>query len=245
MNRRPDIAALVALALLVPTACPKRPPEPTPPLPAPTAIRETEPVGVFHELKRGETLYSLASRYRIDVDELLEVNGITDPRDLKVGRLIFIPDADPMAPLPPPVAAADQPLPAPAPVPAAQGARFIWPVDVGVLYSGFGIRQGVRHDGIDLGAPEGTPVRAAGDGEVIYVGSDKAFGNLVILRHDDRLVTVYAHNQQVLVAIGQRVKRGQVIAQLGQTGRSEGPHLHFEVREGSRAVDPVLYLPAD
>jgi len=244
LNRRPDIAALIALALSLQTACPKRPPE-LKPIPAPSAIRETEPVGVFHELKHGETLYSLANRYHIDVDELIEVNGITDPHDLKVGRLIFIPDADPMAPLPPPVAVVDEPAPVLAPTLAARGARFIWPVDSGVLYSGFGIRQGVRHDGIDLGAPEGTSVRSAADGEVIYVGADKAFGNLVIVRHNDRLVTVYAHNQQVTVAIGQRVKSGQVIARLGQTGRSEGPHLHFEVREGSRAVDPLPYLPDD
>ncbi|MBN2362055.1 MAG: LysM peptidoglycan-binding domain-containing M23 family metallopeptidase, partial [Deltaproteobacteria bacterium] len=206
MTSRPDIEALALALLLVLTACPKRPPEPVPrPAPTPSPLRETEPVGVFHELRRGETLYGLARRYRIDVDELIEVNGISDVRDLRVGRLIFIPDVDPMAPVPPPIAAdaaSPPPLPAPPP-PTARGARLIWPVDAGVLYSGFGIRQGVRHDGIDLGAPEGTPVRAAAAGEVIYVGADKAFGNLVIVRHADRLVTVYAHNQQVLVAIGQ------------------------------------------
>lgn len=202
---------------------------------------ETEAVGVFHELQRGETLWGLSVRYGVDVDELIEVNGINDPRDLHAGRLIFIPDVDPMAPLPAPRAA--PPPPSATTAPARSDVRLAWPVAEGVLYSGFGLRHGVRHDGIDLGAPEGTPVLAAADGEVIYVGVDRAFGHLVILRHPDRLVTVYAHNRDVTVRTGQRVRAGDLIAHLGQSGRSEGPHLHFEVREGTTPVDPLLYLP--
>jgi lipoprotein NlpD len=114
-----------------------------------------------------------------------------------------------------------------------------------VLYSGFGLRQDVRHDGIDLGAPEGTPVLAAADGEVIYVGVDRAFGHLVLVQHADRLVTVYAHNRDVTVRAGQRVRSGDTVAHLGQSGRSEGPHLHFEVREGTAPVDPLLFLPSE
>ncbi len=237
----------MALGLLG-VACPR--PAPRPPEPAqqaPNAAPETEAVGVFHTLARGETLWSLAARYGVHVDELVEVNGIANPRDLRVGRLIFIPDVDPMSPTPQPLAEQARPPPVePAPGRSARGPTPLrWPVEEGVLYSGFGLRQGVKHDGIDLGAPEGTPVLAAADGEVIYVGFDRAFGNLVILKHRDKLVTVYAHNRDVSVHIGARVKRGQRIAHVGRSGRSQGPHLHFEVRQGPRPVDPMDYLPSE
>lgn len=233
-----------ALVALVFSGCPKKTPDTKPSKPPVVVAPETSAVGVFHELKQGETLYGLARRYGIHVDELVEVNGIADPTDLRPGRLIFIPDADPMAPAPDPkqtrVSSAQPSQPKPV---AKKSRRLLWPVAKGVLYSGFGIRRGVRHDGIDLGAPEGTPVLAADSGEVIYVGYDKAFGNLVILRHSHKLITVYAHNRDVTVNIGQKITRGQTIAHLGKSGRSEGPHLHFEIREGTRPVDPLQYLP--
>jgi murein DD-endopeptidase MepM/ murein hydrolase activator NlpD len=111
-----------------------------------------------------------------------------------------------------------------------------------VLYGRFGVRGGARHDGIDIAAPEGTPVLAAAHGKAIYVGEQPGYGMVVILRHGDGLVTVYAHNSAVLVREGARVERGQAIARVGQTGRTSGPHLHFEVREGTRPRNPLLYL---
>ncbi|MFH1809866.1 MAG: LysM peptidoglycan-binding domain-containing M23 family metallopeptidase [Pseudomonadota bacterium] len=240
--------ALGALLLLLALgACPRRVPPPEPAAREPAVPAATEALGVFHELKAGETLWGLASRYHVDVDELIEVNGIRDPRDLKVGRLIFIPDLDPMAPLPPPTAGSDpapREMSEPSSAVATRG-TLRWPVDEGVLYSGFGLRQGVRHDGIDLGAPEGAPVRAAADADVLYVGSDRAFGHLVILQHSGGLVTVYAHNRDVVVKMGQHVKVGELIAHLGKSGRSEGPHLHFEVRRGRQPLDPLDFLPDD
>lgn len=199
---------------------------------------------MFHELKRGETLWGLATRYGVDVDELIEVNGIQDPRDMRVGRMIFIPEVDTMAPATHSTTPAAEPVAPKQPIQASSG-RLRWPVDEGVLYAGFGVRHGVRHDGIDLGAPEGTPVLAAADAEVMFVGYDRAFGNLVILRHRDDLVTVYAHNRDTVVRVGQRVRAGDKIAHVGQSGRSEGPHLHFEVREGTTPVDPLRHLPED
>jgi murein DD-endopeptidase MepM/ murein hydrolase activator NlpD len=117
-----------------------------------------------------------------------------------------------------------------------------WPVK-GVLYRGFGVKQGQRHDGIDLSAPEGTPVRAAAAGEVIYVGTQSGYGLIVILRHASGLITLYAHNSEVLVKDGDRVEAGTPVAKVGQTGRTSGPHLHFEVREGTRPRDPLQFLP--
>jgi murein DD-endopeptidase MepM/ murein hydrolase activator NlpD len=121
-------------------------------------------------------------------------------------------------------------------------AQLSWPVD-GPLSSPFGRRDGRPHDGIDLAVAEGTPVRAACDGVVAYAGDRlRGYGNLIILRHDAALVTVYAHNRRLEVKEGDAVARGQVIAQSGQTGRASAPHLHFEVRQDGGPRDPLQYL---
>jgi lipoprotein NlpD len=116
-----------------------------------------------------------------------------------------------------------------------------WPVD-GVLYSRYGVRQGQRHDGIDIAAPEGTAIGAAADGAVVYAGRQSGYGEVVILRHGGDLLTVYAHASAILVKQGDRVAAGQPIARVGRSGRTTGPHLHFEVREGTRPANPLLFL---
>jgi murein DD-endopeptidase MepM/ murein hydrolase activator NlpD len=105
------------------------------------------------------------------------------------------------------------------------------------------VRAGQRHDGIDIAAPEGAPVTAAAAGTVVYAGEQPGYGAVVILKHEGGLATVYAHNSRVLVREGVRVEAGEAIARVGQTGRTTGPHLHFEVREGTRPRNPLLYLP--
>jgi len=121
---------------------------------------------------------------------------------------------------------------------------MLWPVE-GKITSNFGPRRGSFHDGLDIAAPLGTPILAAANGEVIYSGALRGYGNLVILRHRDGYVTVYAHTQKNLVQEGERVRRGQAIARVGQTGRASGPHLHFEVRKDNLAKNPLRYLPED
>ncbi len=121
--------------------------------------------------------------------------------------------------------------------------RFSWPISGGVLSSGFGMRDGVMHDGIDIAAPTGTPVRAADRGETIFAGRLRGYGNVVILRHSNRYVTIYAHNHVNLVHEGDFVARGQVVAEVGSSGRTTGPNLHFEVRRDNFARDPINYLP--
>ncbi|WP_242356281.1 M23 family metallopeptidase, partial [Anaeromyxobacter sp. SG64] len=141
---------------------------------------------------------------------------------------------------PPPAASA---APAPAGLRASDdGAPLAWPLK-GVLYGRYGVRAGQRHDGIDIAAPEGAPVAAAADGVVIFAGEQPGYGAIVILKHADDLVTLYAHNSRVLVKDGQRVSRGDPIARVGQTGRTTGPHLHFEVRKATRPRNPLLFLP--
>ena len=113
----------------------------------------------------------------------------------------------------------------------------------GELTSRFGRRRGRRHEGIDVANRSGTEVRAAEGGRVIYSARLGAYGNVVIVRHDARYETVYAHNRRNRVRKGSHVRKGQVIAELGSTGNATGPHLHFEIRENDRARDPLLYLP--
>jgi murein DD-endopeptidase MepM/ murein hydrolase activator NlpD len=129
---------------------------------------------------------------------------------------------------------------------SAQG--FVWPLPTrGHLTGHYGEDRGSHmHSGIDLAAPTGTPIKAVAEGRVILVGPQGAYGNFTCLRHA-RLVTCYAHQSEMLVTYGQFVKQGQKIGTVGSTGRSSGPHLHFEVRQGPEAwttpLDPFKFLP--
>jgi lipoprotein NlpD len=128
--------------------------------------------------------------------------------------------------------------------PRAGKAPLIWPVE-GVVVSLFGTREGQRHDGIDIGAPQGTAIWAAADGEVVFAGEQPGYGLLVIVQHADDLVTVYAHNVANLVAKGDKVKQGDPIAQVGQTGGTASPAVHFEVRVARAPTNPLARLPDD
>jgi murein DD-endopeptidase MepM/ murein hydrolase activator NlpD len=132
----------------------------------------------------------------------------------------------------------------PEPEPAPRGSeRFLWPVK-GKIISNFGPKKGgLNNDGINIAAPEGTTVMAADNGVVAYAGNElRGFGNLLLIRHADGWVTAYAHNEKLLVKRGEKVKRGQAIAQIGSTGNVSAPQLHFEVRKGTDPVDPIKYL---
>jgi murein DD-endopeptidase MepM/ murein hydrolase activator NlpD len=122
---------------------------------------------------------------------------------------------------------------------------FIWPVR-GRVIEGFGPGpHGIRNDGINIAARRGAPVLAAASGTVVYVGNQlRGYGNLILLKHDDGYLTAYAHNETMLVRNGQRVVRGQVIARVGETGGVSEPQLHFEIRDGTKPIDPARFLPA-
>jgi len=212
---------------------------------------EPELVGVVHVVKRGETLYRIGRVYGVPLADLMEVNDLADPRQLAAGTELFVPGASRRLEISAggeaaaeeaaaPVTRPDEPEPPPRADRVAP--RLRWPLQ-GVLYSRYGVRQGQRHDGIDISAPEGTQVGAAGPGTVIYAGEQAGYGSIVILRHEGGLLTLYAHASALLVRQGERVAVGQPIARVGQSGRTTGPHLHFEVREGARPRNPLLYLP--
>ena len=124
--------------------------------------------------------------------------------------------------------------------PAGTGA-LAWPVS-GPVTSGFGVRWGRMHEGIDIGVGEGTPVQAAAAGVVIYAGWMSGYGNLVVIDHGNGLSTAYAHNSSLVVGVGRSVAGGEVVSYSGNTGNSTGPHVHFEVRVNGAAVDPLGYL---
>lgn len=121
--------------------------------------------------------------------------------------------------------------------------HFVWPAE-GRISSLFGPRNGTNHDGIDIAAPEGTPVRCAAPGEVLYSGVLRGYGRTVIIAHGYGLTSVYAHQREVFVRKGARVGRGAVIGSVGRTGRVTGPNLHFEIRRDNIARDPLRYLPS-
>lgn len=153
---------------------------------------------------------------------------------------------EPSAPVPEPVKAPAAPAKEPENTGAlvqGTGSEFRWPAR-GRVIAGFGGSGG--NEGINIAVPDGTPVKAAGDGTVAYAGSEvKGYGNLVLIRHENGYVSAYAHNGDVEVKRGQKVTRGQTIAKSGQSGNVTSPQLHFEIRKGSTPVDPMRYLASN
>lgn len=124
------------------------------------------------------------------------------------------------------------------------GDEFLWPVpSVSRVSSGFGTRQGRPHHGIDIPAKQGTPIVATSDGVVAYAGSElKGYGHIIVISHASGMFSVYAHNKINFVREGQAVKKGEQVALVGSSGRSTGPHLHFEIRYYNRPIDPLVVL---
>jgi murein DD-endopeptidase MepM/ murein hydrolase activator NlpD len=125
--------------------------------------------------------------------------------------------------------------------PIRQGSHFIWPVN-GPVVSGFGMRWGRLHAGVDIAVPTGTPIRAAGSGTVAIAGWMGGYGNYTCINHGGGISTCYGHQSSIGVGVGQSVKQGQVIGAVGCTGHCFGPHVHFEVRINGQPVDPMGYL---
>lgn len=209
--------------------------------------------GAFHHVQAGETLYAIARTYGVPALAIARENSLDAGARIDQGAVLFIPGARQELLVAPPRArleARPQRRAGPTQIPragvrpldaAAHGLALAWPTP-GVLISGFGVRSGEEHDGVDLAAPEGTDVVAAAAGTVLFAGQQRGYGNIVLLAHEGDLVTVYAHNEQNLVRKGEHVQRGERIARVGRTGNATGPHLHFEVRVGARPHDPLGFL---
>jgi len=186
-----------------------------------------------HIVQQGESLWELASRYNVTLEALLASNpDLGNPGHLQIGQAVVLPSG---------AAAGDVIAATIGPSPALEGV-FAWPV-LAPISSLYGPRDGRNHNGLDLAANMGDPIKAARDGEVLLAGTIDGYGETVILRHEDGTRTLYGHASRLLVKAGERVRQGEVIAEVGSTGRSTGPHLHFEIIVNSKPLDPLLYLP--
>lgn len=230
------------------------------------------PAGRYHAVREGETGIAIAIAYNVDWSRVISANALEEPYVLRPGQRLMIPDTGPETreqraarfhldiddivtggtpavresarPARSTASAARAPAIRPIAVPDRFVGQFRWPV-AGTLVRRFGPgKSGERNDGIKIAVPLDTPVLAAADGVVAYAGSDvPALGGLVILRHGDGWTTVYGHAGQLLVQRGQSVKRGQTVALSGNSGFADRPEVHFEMRKGRIAVDPLPKLP--
>jgi murein DD-endopeptidase MepM/ murein hydrolase activator NlpD len=232
---------LVALVLLFGIACGRRKVAihrmPSPP------EKVVEQGGVYHVVERHQTLYRICKTYQVDLPKVASLNGITDRHKIETGQRIFIPGAKKVLHVEiylEDVVEESEGKEREKPGESRMG--FSWPLE-GRLTDSFEENEAKRHQGIDISCPRGTPIKAAGSGKVVYSGNTvRGYGNMIILRHSEEWVTVYAHNDVNLVEEGMWVERGQRIARVGQTGRASGPHLHFEVRKNNQPVNPRRYL---
>lgn len=198
-----------------------------------------------YRIAAGDTFLGIAFRYGLTLDELRSRNPTVDPEAILVGQTLAV--ATTIAPKPhkrPHIAAnVRSQIASAATVPERSQAGFGWPVE-GDVVDRFGERSnGSRHDGINIKAALGSTVRASEGGIVVYAGqSVPGMGRMIMIRHADGYFTAYGHNDMVLVETGQRVDRGQPIAKVGQSGAVGSPQLHFEIRRGSDAIDPLDHL---
>lgn len=178
-----------------------------------------------HRVDAGETLWSLSRQYHVSVIRLMACNEIANPEALPVGKILIIPGSG-----------------ATEKVIAARGKTNLRQPHYGHITSYFGPRGGGFHHGVDFAADVGDPIKAADSGYVVFTGEDPIYGKKLIIDHGGSLKTLYAHLSAFRVKDGDFIARGEVLGEAGNTGRSTGPHLHFEVRINDRAVDPLPYL---
>lgn len=203
----------------------------------PSIQAKTPATGTYHTVAQDETLSAIAAKYKVDLQILAEVNNLKPPYTIAEGSRLFIPGTASVKRDNSPVDDSEQ---------ASKVELFsgllAWPVQ-GPLISPFGVREGVQHNGIAIRAPSGSPVRSAADGKVGHVGAIPGYGNVILIEHANRLVTVYAHLQHIRCEAGESVKQGQVIGTAGSSGRADTSSLYFEVRSRSQPRNPLFFLP--
>jgi biotin carboxyl carrier protein len=184
--------------------------------------------GIYHKLKPGETLDALSHMYKVQVATLIRSNRVSDPTKLRAGTSIFIPAT--------PTRVAPE---------STTVKAFAWPLR-GQITAGFGPRgKRTHHEGIDIYGQAGEEIKAAASGTVAQAGIRGNYGRMAIIDHGDGLATLYAHVRKLMVRVGDRVERGDPIAEVGRSGNATGTHLHFEVLRNGRPVDPSGYLETD
>ncbi len=181
--------------------------------------------GILYKINPGESIWTISRQFGLSMDNIIKANAVTNPDFVKPGRLLLLPGAKPELGYNDSI-----------------NKSFITPVGNARISSYYGMRWGRMHEGIDYAVNTGTPVKAAQGGMVIYSGWASGYGNTVVIEHRKGVRTLYAHNSRTIVYGGQWVEQGQLIAYSGNTGRSTGPHLHFEIQINGKPVDPLSYL---
>ncbi len=224
------------------------------------------PIARYHTVVRGDTMYSISKRYNVDITTLSRLNNLREPYTLSIGQKLALPASVSSSNYVATQTTQPKTTTSSAKTTTSntskastytrhtaaaakttntfRSTQFSWPVQ-GTIISNYGtIGKGRSNDGINIKAPLGTAVKAADSGKVAYAGNElKGFGNLILIQHNDGWITAYAHNNKLLVKKGQQVKRGEKIATVGSSGGVNTPQLHFEVRSGSKALNPRNYLP--
>ena len=185
--------------------------------------------GIYYIWQKGDDLEQLSKLYQVSVLTIRKRNDIYEPEDLVAGKRIFIPTRIPSQPI-------SKILSKP-----KKTSKLDWPAK-GTISSGFGKRQGKMHYGIDITRDGGPNIVSVTKGVVTFSGRKKGFGNTIIIDHGNSLKTLYAHNSKLFVKKGAKVKRGQLISNMGSTGKVTGIHLHFEVHHKGKAKNPLRYL---
>ncbi|MGQ0792945.1 MAG: peptidoglycan DD-metalloendopeptidase family protein [Deltaproteobacteria bacterium] len=177
--------------------------------------------GIYHTVRAGETLYRISVNYGVTIEEIARLNDIADAARIEVGQRLAISQS-------------------------GGASKLIRPLE-GRISSGFGRRGGAQHTGIDIPAREGALIKAAAAGLVVVSARSldgySGYGRIIEIEHGGGMRTVYAHNRRNRVSTGECVRAGEVIAEVGSSGRATGSHLHFELRLGGAPVDPARYLP--
>ncbi len=205
--------------------------------------------GVLHTVKKGETLGAIAKKYGTDVDKILAANRVRSASQIRVGEDLVIPDGKP------PVAPVRQVNPSPKPAlgdirnvfrPPPEGVanqqasegNLAWPTDQHLINQYFH----TGHPGLDINGNLSNHTYAVDDGIVTSAGwNSGGYGNMILIDHGNGMITRYGHHSKLYVSVGDHVTKGQVIGQIGSTGRSTGPHLHFEIYVGGKRVNPLSY----
>ena len=222
------------------------------------------PQSKIHVVRKGDTLYSISRQHNMSISSLSRMNALKEPYMLHVGQILKVNNENltqqktlsKQSSKIKPKTTTKQPVQKSVvrkksttvkktiAVPHSQSKkRFVWPVK-GKIISTFGSKQkNKQNDGINISAKKGTTVIAADSGTIGYAGNQlKGYGNLILIRHTNGWMTAYAHNDKILVKKGQRIKKGQKIATVGQTGNVTTPQLHFEIRYKTKVVNPKTYL---
>ncbi len=200
--------------------------------------------GVYHTVRKGETLWRISKTYGVSIAEITEANGLSD-FTIQIGQKLFVPGVAEVREVAPAAPRTEDIIGRP-------NAKLSWPLagrGRSSVTSGFGSRKDPNsgatsfHKGIDIDGAREERVLGAGGGEIVFAGRMSGFGIVVMIDHGSRLITVYGHLSRAAVKLEDVVERGQVVGYVGTSGNARGTHLHFEVRYKGVSVDPLDYLP--